>query len=138
MIITTELLAKLQALADESGELEECGVLWSSGLEQAATRLTAYPGPLFKDRFRFADQWWLDTLYEAKREGLRLQAYFHTHPGKHPALLPSRADCLGHPWGSKVLILGSRELAPRLFQLYAEQPYREIPLRVIELDRSEV
>lgn len=138
MILTTDLFAKLERTALECGEFERCGVLWSLASDRVARRLSAYPGPFFKDRFAFSDQWWMETLYRARSRGLRLEAYYHTHPRPQADLRPSRADRAGHPWGSKVFILGSSGRPPRLFHLFGEDPYQEISFRVIKPDGCEV
>lgn len=130
--ISNELFTHLQRLAQEGDVLEKCGVLWSDDSSDTVNLSTDYPGPLYRNRFRFDDIWWIKTLYEARARRKKLRAYYHTHPGAEKDLRLSRADIDGHPPGSLILILGNGGQTPRLFGLSFHKRCEEIPFLVVD------
>lgn len=85
-------------------ELEECGLLLSCDKAATIDDFVCFPGPLQAERFSLSFEWMLEQLYLQRSAGHRIAGFFHTHP-RGRSVAPSRADRVGHPPGSSVLIL---------------------------------
>ena len=127
MKIQEELLSELWQEARAVAPLECCGVLWSSVSGEVVDQRTSYPGPLFRDRFKFRDEWWLQVLKDGRKEGLCFAGVYHSHP--HLDLTPSQRDIEGHPEGCFGLLLGTEPDLVRLYR-YHRASFQEYSLQI--------
>jgi len=103
MRIEAAILAALQSEARQAAPKECCGILWRRS-SSVICEFTPYPGRLFVDHFRFADDWWMKSLYDGRERSWRFAGIYHSHPvGRE--LFPSEADLSGHPPGTLSLIV---------------------------------
>ncbi len=89
-------------LAAAEPEFEESGLLLADGVALVGRR--RWPVPL-RHRFALEEGWLLDEMMRARGLGLRVGAFYHSHPTSW-ALRPSLQDRAGHPIGAKILIVG--------------------------------
>lgn len=126
MKIDEAVLRALWEQAECVHPLECCGLLWGRKSKTVATDFTSYDGALHQDDFSMDCDWLLRVLYEARLLGRTFLGYYHSHPAADRVLLPSSRDLSGHPWGSKVLILGLAPRRCRLFRLLAGDGYQSL------------
>lgn len=126
MKIDGSLLSALFEQAEDVCPLECCGLLWSEGPDSVARHFTPYQDGLYRNGFAMDCEWLLRVGYQARGLGRHFKAYYHSHPEAGPALLPSARDLSGHPWGSKVLILGLAPRRCRLFHLFAGDGFQTL------------
>lgn len=101
--IQRQVLERLRSdLEAVEPEREECGLLLADGALLVERR--RWPAPL-PNRFVLEEGWLLQEMMRARSIGLRVGAFYHSHPPSL-GLRPSRQDRAGHPPGAKVLIVG--------------------------------
>lgn len=128
-IFKSALLEALLFEAQAAHPKECCGLLWTRE-RKVISEFTAFPGTLKSRSFSLPESWILSQFYEKKQIGLRLSAFYHSHPGLGP-MRPSRRDLVGHPPGALFLILSPRDEEKGFFQRgFDSKSYRELSFSV--------
>jgi len=103
--ISSELLTRLQALADADRGREVCGLLLGAGSEIRDVRPAANVAAVPETRFEIDPAVLIAAHRDARSGGLHVIGCYHSHPGGHAR--PSAEDArLAAPDGQYWIILG--------------------------------